>query len=84
MIKYNPLSFHGYLLVFLISGILRYAASIIFIPKLKEMRIVEDISYNRLLIKAMSAVRFNEMAPVVVYFKNKFEKTKKAFKNKLR
>ncbi len=84
MIKFNPFPLQGYLLVFLISGILRYIVSLAFVPKLKEMRTVENISYNRLLIEAVSAVGFNEKTPIIVSFKNKLNNTKKALKDKLR
>lgn len=84
IIRYNPFTLHSYLLVFLISGVLRYVASIIFLPKIKEMRTVESISYNHLLVKFVSALGFNERTPIVISFKNKIKETKEAFKSKLR
>jgi MFS family permease len=53
IIKYNQLFWTQYYLVFLVSGILRYTVSFTFLPKLKEVREVDDISYNKILFKAM-------------------------------
>jgi len=62
IVRYNNLFWTKYYLVFLVSGILRYAVSIIFLPKLKEVRKVYDISYNKIFFKLMHMIiteRFN-------------------------
>jgi MFS family permease len=51
LVKYNSLFWSKYLLVFVLSGILRGLASYVFIPKLKEVRIVESIPYSSLFFK---------------------------------
>jgi MFS family permease len=56
IIKYNQLFWSSYLLVFLLSGILRYFASFIFIPKLREVRKVEYIEYPRLFFTIITNV----------------------------
>lgn len=53
IVKYNHLLWSSYLLVFIISGILRAAAFIIFVPKLKEPRTVQHITNSKLLIDIM-------------------------------
>jgi MFS family permease len=61
-IKYNIFPFSGYLFVFGLSMIIRYAASIFFIPKLKEVRNVHHISYQGLLMYIIEA------SPTVGFF----------------
>src|SRR3989344_1410109 len=56
LVKYNSLFISKYYLVFLISGIFRYAASFIFIPRLKEIREVDRISYRKLLFDIVSTM----------------------------
>ena len=51
LVKYNSLFWSKYFLVFILSGILRFIASFVFIPKLKEVRIVESIPYSDLFFK---------------------------------
>jgi len=51
VVKYNNLFWSKYLAVFLLSTALRYIASFIFIPKLKEVRLVEEIPYSKLFFK---------------------------------
>jgi MFS family permease len=51
LVKYNNLFWSKYLLVFVLSGILRCVASFVFVPKLKEVRIVESIPYSSLFFK---------------------------------
>ncbi|MBI4448273.1 MFS transporter [Candidatus Woesearchaeota archaeon] len=51
IVKYNHVFWSKYLLVFLVSFALRYIFTVIFIPKLKEVRKVEKISYGELLVK---------------------------------
>jgi MFS family permease len=54
IVKYNNLFWSNYLLVFIVSFVLRYIASIVFIPKIKEVRTVEPISDKQLLLKSFS------------------------------
>jgi len=51
MVRYNDLFWSKYLLVFVLSGVLRGIASFVFIPRLKEVRIVESIPYSSLFFK---------------------------------
>jgi MFS family permease len=51
IVKYNSLFWSKYLLIFLVSGMMRYIASFVFIPMLKERREVEPIQYPALLLK---------------------------------
>jgi len=51
IVKYNTLFWSKYFLVFILSTGIRYIASFLFIPKLKEVRIVEAIPYSRLFFK---------------------------------
>lgn len=54
VVKYNNFFASQYLLVFLLSGIFRYLVSFIFIPKLREVRIVEHISYTKLFLNILT------------------------------
>jgi MFS family permease len=55
-VKYNNIFWSSYLLVFLLSTIIRYAASFIFIPKLKEIRGVRHITYRQLLLNIITTM----------------------------
>jgi MFS family permease len=46
----------GYLLVFLLSGLVRLGASLLFLPRLREVRAVETIGYSRLFLKVVSSM----------------------------
>jgi len=54
IVKYNSFFWSKYFIVFIISTVMRYAASVIFLPKLREVRIVEEISSRKLLMKALT------------------------------
>lgn len=56
ILKYDPIILSKYLFVFLISGIVRYAASVMFLPKLKEVRNVDHISFHKLLFDIISTI----------------------------
>ena len=45
-----------YLLVFLASGLLRFGASLVFVPRLREVRAVETIGTSRLFLKVVSSM----------------------------
>jgi len=62
IVRYNQVFWTKYYLVFLISGLLRYAVSFVFLPKLREVRKVYDISYNKIFFKMVHMImteRFN-------------------------
>ena len=56
IVRYNDIFWSKYLLVFLISFILRYLASFVFLPRLKEVREVEHIPYSRLFFNIISTM----------------------------
>ncbi len=56
LVKHGGLFWSTYMIVFLISGVLRYAVSFIFLPRLKEERKVRDITYGKLLLHAFSSI----------------------------
>ncbi|MFH1762188.1 MAG: MFS transporter [bacterium] len=55
-VHFNRFFWTSYFLVFILSFVLRLTASVFFIPRLKELRSVEHISYRGLLLKAISAM----------------------------
>jgi MFS family permease len=46
----------SYLVLFLFSGIIRYMSSIIFLPKLREVRLVEPIPYHMLFFNVVTTI----------------------------
>jgi MFS family permease len=56
LVKYTNVFWSVYLIVFLVSGILRYAVSFIFLSKLKEERKVRTITYGKLLRHVFSSI----------------------------
>jgi len=56
IVKYNNTFWSKYLLVFVLSFFLRYLSSFIFLPKIKEVRKVEEIPYRKLLLKVVSTL----------------------------
>ncbi len=56
IVRYNGLFASRYFLVFILSFLTRYATSFFFLPKLKEARIVEEISYSKLLLKILTTM----------------------------
>jgi len=65
IVRYNNVFQSKYMLVFVLSAVMRCIASLVFIPKLKEVRVVEDIPYSRLFFKI---IRIMPTAGVVVSF----------------
>jgi MFS family permease len=61
-----PASVNPFLLVFLLSSLTRLAVSILLAPRLREVRVVEKISYRSLLFRVAS-VRAN-LGPVLRFF----------------
>jgi hypothetical protein len=54
IVKYNQVFWSKYLLVFLVSGLCRFAVSFFLVAKLREVRPVEQIPYPTLLFKVMA------------------------------
>jgi MFS family permease len=78
IIRYNSVFWTKYFLVFFISGILRYAVSIYFLPKLREARPVTEIKYSRLFLKATDMIlteSFNNVS--FLLYPKKFKLVKK-------
>jgi len=77
IVGHNSLFRSKYLLVFLLSCVLRYIASSVFIPKLREVRTVEEIGYPRLFLKIISTMPTMGMIYQLIPF-IKSQKTKKS------
>jgi len=56
IVSMNEVFASKYLLVFLISGLLRFGASLYFLPRLREVRTVETIGYSRLFMKIVASM----------------------------
>ena len=56
IVRLNTVFWSKYLLIFLLSGLLRIAASIVFLPRLREVRDVETIGYSRLFLKVVTSM----------------------------
>lgn len=56
VVRLNTVFWSPYLLAFLLSGLLRLGASLLFLPRLREVRTVEEIGYPRLLLKVVFSV----------------------------
>lgn len=54
IVRYNEVFPSKYLLVFAVSGALRFVVSLVFLPRLREVRTVEPITYSALLLRAIS------------------------------
>lgn len=71
IVRYNQLFWSNYLLVFIVSCIIRYMASLIFIPKLREVREVEHIPYSKLFLKVISTTPTIGLVYDLIPFKKK-------------
>ena len=71
VVRMNALFWSKYLLVFLLSGILRFFASIIFLPRLREVRKVETIGYSRLFLKVVTSVPTMGLVYELIPFRRK-------------
>ncbi len=71
--RFNAVFASPYLLVFLLSGVLRFAASALFLPRIKEVRTVETIGNSRLFMKVVTSMP--TMGPVyaLIPFRKKAE-----------
>lgn len=68
-----PLLRSPYLLVFFLSGVLRLAASFVFLPLLREVRVVEAIGYSRLFLKVVSSMPAAGLIYDLIPFKKRSE-----------
>lgn len=73
IVHMNSLFWSKYLLVFLLSGILRFTASVIFLPRLREVRTVETIGYSRLFLKMVTSVPTKGLVYELIPFRRKRE-----------
>jgi len=71
VVKYNIFFTSKYYMVFLLSGIFRYVASFIFIPKLKEVREVDKISYKDLFFQVVTTMTTSGLIYDIIYFRKK-------------
>jgi len=71
IVKYNTLFWSKYLLVFLVSFIFRYLISVIFIPKLREVRQVEQVPYRKIFFNLISEMPTMGIVHKLVTFKKK-------------
>ena len=70
LIYYNKVFWSRYLLVFLVSGILRLLVVLIFIPRLKEVRQVEeDITYPNLMLNIATDITMRGFVYDFITFK---------------
>ena len=74
IVRYNTVFWSKYILVFVISGVMRYIVSFVFIPKLKEVRQVERIPYSKLFFKVISTVPTMGLMYGLIFFLKKDEK----------
>ncbi|MEW6600904.1 MAG: MFS transporter [Nitrospirota bacterium] len=73
IVKYNSVFWSKYILVFVISGAVRYIVSFLFIPRLKEVRQVERIPYTKLFLKVISTVPTTGLVYALIPFLKKDE-----------
>lgn len=66
IVRYNSIFWSRYILVFLFSGISRQIVSSLFLPKLKEIRPIEEISYKNVIWKLFTSIN------TIGYFHNIF------------
>ena len=71
IVHMNALFWSKYLIVFLLSGILRAITSVIFLPRLREVRHVETIGYSRLFLKMVTSVPTKGLVYELIPFRKK-------------
>ncbi len=71
LVGHNQLFWSKYYLVFIASFLLRYLTSVIFIPKLEEVRAVEKISYRQLVLEILSSVTTRGLVYNLMTFRKK-------------
>ena len=70
IIKYNTLFWSKYYLAFIVSGSLRFLIALYFLPKLREVREVADIKYQKVFLKASNMIitqSFNNLTFLLLY-----------------
>lgn len=63
----------AYLMTFLVSGLFRLGASLLFLPRLSEVRAVEEIAYARLFLKVVFSVPTISMLYELIPFQRREE-----------
>jgi MFS family permease len=71
--RMNAVFWSKYLLVFLVSGLLRIVASLFFLPRLREVRSVETIGYSRLFLKVVTSMPTMGLVYGLIPFRKKRE-----------
>ena len=71
--RMNAVFWSKYLLVFLVSGLLRIVASLFFLPRLREVRAVETIGYSRLFLKVVTSMPTMGLVYGLIPFRKKRE-----------
>jgi MFS family permease len=73
LVRANDVFRSKYLFVFLVSGLLRLAASLVFAPRLREVREVETIGYSRLFLKVVTSMPTEGLVYGLIPFRKKEE-----------
>ncbi len=73
IVRYNTVFWSKYIFVFVLSGVVRYIVSFLFIPKLKEVRQVERIPYTKLFLKVISTLPTTGLVYALIPFLKKDE-----------
>ncbi|MBI4448087.1 MFS transporter [Candidatus Woesearchaeota archaeon] len=76
LVKYVDFFWSEYYSVFILSFILRYTASLIFVPTIKEVRKVEEISYRGLMIKVFTTMPARGIVHNIITFAHRKPKIK--------
>ena len=71
MVKYSTLFWSKYLIVFIASSALRYVASFVFLPRLKEVRQVESTSYEKIFLNIITSMPTMGMMHRLITFRRK-------------
>ena len=79
IIKYNALFWSKYYLAFIVSGAARFLVALVFLPKLREVRKVADINYQKIFLKATNMIiteSFNNLT-FLLHYPRKFKLVRK-------
>ena len=71
LVKYNSIFWSKYLLVFIISTVFRYGVAFVFIPRLKEVRRVDRITYPKLLMDLVTTMTTRGLIYEILMFNKK-------------
>lgn len=80
IVKYNDVFWSKYLLIFLISSVARYVVAFVFIPKLKEVRTVDKITYTKLFLKMITTMPTAGLVHHIITFKKHHNQEKEGLK----